>query len=103
MSHNTLQNSHTFTESSNLTTIIQPSQPLQEHSSNINYNDVNTDPSVINENNIFPKFYRDNSYSDQQPTPNENIASTSQTYPTYPLRMLRSIVNRSSLLKISLF
>ena len=85
MGHNTLQNNHTFTETDNLqqsTTIIQP---LQENSSNVNYNSVNTDPSVMNDmndNNIFPTFYTNDNYSDQQPSSNEDIISTTRSFPT---------------------
>jgi len=80
MDHNTLQNNQTFTESSNLQ---QSTQSLQEYPSNINYNSVNTDSSVMNDNNIFPTSYVNNNYFNQQPTLNDNIVSPSQSYPTY--------------------
>ncbi|CAB4477388.1 hypothetical protein RhiirA5_459558 [Rhizophagus irregularis] len=71
MSQNTLQNNQsdlTFTGFSNLQPTVQP-----EHSSpNINYNDVNVNPS----DDIFPSFYTNINNSDQQPTSNECTAST---------------------------
>ncbi|RGB24109.1 hypothetical protein C1646_773555 [Rhizophagus diaphanus] len=49
----------------------------QEHSSsNTYYNNVNSDP-FLNDN----IFHTNNNYTDQQSTSNENIASTSQSYP----------------------
>ena len=64
MSHNTLQNNqnnYTFNESSDLqqsTIAIQPEQT----SSNVNYNDVNVDSSVVNDN-ISPAFHPNNYYN----------------------------------------
>ncbi|CAB4477390.1 hypothetical protein RhiirA1_508482 [Rhizophagus irregularis] len=71
MSQNTLQNNQsdpTFTEFSNLQSTVQP----EHSSSNINYNDVNVNPS----DNIFPSFYTNINNSDQTPTSNECIVST---------------------------
>ncbi|CAB5201425.1 hypothetical protein RhiirA5_375497 [Rhizophagus irregularis] len=78
MNQNTLQNKqndHAFTESSNLqqsTIVMQP----EHSSSNTYYNNVNSDP-FLNDN----IFHTNNNYTDQQPTSNEYIASTSQSHP----------------------
>ena len=76
MDNNTLQNNHIFSESSNLQ---QSTQPLREHSSNINYSIVNADFSVMNDNNIFTTPHTN---TNQQTTSNENIVSTSKSYPS---------------------
>jgi hypothetical protein len=75
------QNDPTFTGFNNMqSTVIQP-----EHSSIINYYDVNVNSSDNNFNN-FPTFYTNTNNSDQQltqPTTNEYIASTSSYTPHY--------------------
>jgi hypothetical protein len=76
------QNDPTFTGFNNMqSTVIQP-----EHSSIINYYDVNVNSSDNNFNN-FPTFYTNTNNSDQQltqPTTNEYIASTSSYAPLPP-------------------